>query len=101
MKALPAMHTAGHYLFTTLQRYTKTVKRLYIVYYCAVFNRNGFVLPHALHTKRFTGALGSPSSVNIYPDRTLFTAEVEKPKRYIAVFKIFGICLNVSVPYIG
>ena len=64
----------------------------------AVFNGDGFVLPQIVHTKRSAGAFGQPQFVNIYSDRTLFTAEIKDSERYIAVFKKTRIRFDIVVP---
>ena len=76
----------------------QAVIRLNIVYKSSVFNRNAFVLPHVTHAKGFACAFGQPQFVNIYSDRTLFTAEIKDSERYIAVFKKTRVRLDIVVP---
>ena len=76
----------------------QAIIRLDIMHKSSVFNRNAFILPHALHTQRSAGAFGQPQFVNIYSDRTLFTAEIKDSERYIAVFKKTRIRFDIVVP---
>ena len=76
----------------------QAVIRLDIMHKSSVFNGDGFVLPQIVHTKRSAGAFGQPQFINIYSDRTLFTAEIKDSERYIAVFKKTRIRFDIVVP---
>ena len=76
----------------------QAIIRLDIMHKSAVGNRHDFFLPHVMHAKGFARAFGQPQFVNIYSDRTLFTAEIKDSERYIAVFKKTRIRFDIVVP---
>ena len=76
----------------------QAVIRLDIMHKSSVFNSNAFILPHIMHAKGFACAFGQPQFVNIYSDRTLFTAEIKDSERYIAVFKKTRIRFDIVGP---